>query len=208
MIVKESIMRSNLTGRLVTPIGIAILLALGTPAAAAERKDAGAAAEQKTVYKTVDSQGRPVFTDQASEDAQAVKLEEPMTFPGKAFAEDYGRFTAASPNETTDTGPAYSVMEITSPGPDEAIRNNPGNISISYRISPALQPGHLLQLMMDGAARQPLSGGKMIELENVDRGTHTVHLRVIDRETGEEIQAGPPVSFTILRHSILSRPPS
>lgn len=201
-------MRSNPTCRLATPIGMAILLAFGMPAAAAEQKDAGAAAEQKTVYKTVDSQGRPVFTDQASEDAQEVKLEEPMTFPGKAFAQDYGRFTTERPDATTDTGPAYSVMEITSPGPDEAIRNNPGNIAISYRINPALQPRHVLQLMMDGAVLQPLNGGKVIELENVDRGTHTVHLRVIDRESGEEIQAGPPVSFTILRHSILSRPPS
>lgn len=201
-------MRSNLTWRLVTPIGITILLTFGMPAAAAERKDAGAASEERAVYKSVDPQGRPVFTDQATEDAQEVKLEKTITFPGKALAQDYGQLTTASPDATTDTGPAYSVMEITSPGPGETIRNNPGNISISYRISPSLQPGHLLQLMMDGAVLQPLNGGKVIELENVDRGTHTVHLRVIARESGEEIQAGSPVSFTILRHSILARPPS
>ncbi|MEX2326601.1 MAG: hypothetical protein WD558_02620, partial [Pseudomonadales bacterium] len=135
-------------------------------------------------------------------------LEKPMTFPGKAFAEDYGQFTPAGSKDKAESGPAYSIIEVTYPANDETIRSNPGNVSISYRISPAVQPGHQLQLIMDGTVLKALNGKKAIALENIDRGTHTVKVQVIDSKSGEEVQVSESVSFTILRHSILNRPPS
>lgn len=158
------------------------------------------------VYKTTDERGRPVFTDQAPAGSQEVEIDEPMTFPADVFAEDYRQFTATKKKERAAKA-NYRTLTITSPANDETIRNNAGNMEITFNLSPGLKPGHKLQLLMDGAVRQEVRSSEPIALTNVDRGTHTLQLQVVDGESKEVLQSGSEVSFTILRHSILHPKP-
>jgi len=58
---------------------------------------------------------------------------------------------------------------------------------------------------MDGALSAAEAEGTSIFLGNVDRGTHTISLRIVDRAGNVLIQSDP-VTFHLLRHSILHKP--
>jgi len=175
-----------------------MLLAVPWPVPAADSK----------IFKTTDEAGNTVFTDRPQEeDAQEVEVKEPMTFPAGKYAREYNEATTdEETGDTEDTGPPYT-LEITSPSPDEAIRSNAGDMNITFRISPGLKAGHRLDLMMDGAVKQQIKAPGPISLENVDRGTHQLQLQVTDLRRNEVLQSSDPVSFTILRHSVLHTAP-
>lgn len=183
-----------------TLIAALMVALLSSPSLAAEEK------KEEKVYRTTDERGRPVFSDQASGDAKEVEVTKPMTFPAGKFANQYNRVT--TPGSEGGDGEeaaafAYKSLAITSPAPDEAIRSNNGNITISFVVNPSPRPGHIVELMMDGKVLQRVRGSEPIALENVDRGTHQVQLQVTEGESGTVLQQGASVSFTVLRHSIL-----
>lgn len=168
---------------------VLLLLAAATPRAAEDSK----------VYKTTDEQGRPVFSDQAGEQAEEVEVREPMTFPADQFAEDYQRFTAEKGEEEGEF--SYQTLAIVYPENNASIRSNPGDFEVRFRVSPNRRPGHTLQLLMDGEVYQEIAGTGSVMLTNVDRGTHRFQIQVVDGE-GEVLQQGPPVTMHLLRHSI------
>jgi len=174
-----------------------LLLAAPWPVPAADSK----------IFKTTDEAGNTVFTDRPQEeDAQEVEVKEPMTFPADEYAREYRKFEPATNEETGDAGPPYT-LEITSPAPDEAIRSNAGDMKVTFRILPGLKAGHRLDLVMDGAVEQQILAPGPISLENVDRGTHQLQLQVTDLKRNEVLQSSEPVSFTILRHSVMHAAP-
>lgn len=190
--------------RHVALLALSLLFILGWSAVAADAGTTGSTPDNASnkVYKTTDDHGRPVFTDRASEGAQEVEVDKPMTFPAREFAEDYRQFTPLSDDDEAPSGPPYGTMAITSPTNDEAIRNNAGNMEVTFRLSPGLKQGHELRLLMDGAVVQNVASSEPIALTNVDRGTHTLQLEVVNRQSGKSLQTSDTVTFTILRHSI------
>ncbi len=178
---------------------------------AATADDAKSSAEAGTtppiggkIYRTKDEHGRTVFTDQAPENAQEVQVNNPMTFPAGEYARDYERVTRqeTAPNGKSET-PSYTDIRITFPENGSAIRQNDGNITLEFVLSPGLRSGHTLSLVMDGAEYASLRSPEPVQMPNLDRGTHQVHLQITDAKTGKVIQQGDPVSFTVLRHSVL-----
>ena len=163
-------------------------------------------AEQKKVYQTTDSQGNPSFSDTASENAKQVDIPAPQTYPGGKHAQQYDKITDKQPKPKVE-GPPYTQMAITSPADQSSIRSNPGTVDIQVEVSPGTVQGQRLDLVMDGKPIRELSGSGSITLDNVDRGTHTVHVQATDLATGEIVQSGPAVTFTLHRHSILQPKP-
>ncbi|RMG57255.1 MAG: DUF4124 domain-containing protein, partial [Gammaproteobacteria bacterium] len=94
----------------------------------------------------------------------------------------------------------YESVEILRPANDEAIRSNNGLLVISFRAVPDLAPGDHFEVVMDG---QPVgqTRGQSLTLENVDRGTHTVEVHIVD-EAGNDRAHSDPVTFHLLRHHI------
>ena len=96
----------------------------------------------------------------------------------------------------------YTLAVVVSPADDEALRGNAGNLTVLTRVDPKLQGGHRLRLLLDGAPRA-ISGRKPeFHLENIDRGTHSLQLQVID-DSNRVLFTGPPSTFHLLRHSRL-----
>lgn len=157
------------------------------------------AAQDSKVYKTTDDQGRPVFSDQAGDQAEEVEVREPMTFPAGQFAEDYQRLTGNKGDQDGEF--SYQTLAVVYPENNASIRSNPGDFEVKFQISPNRRPGHTLQLLMDGEVFQEIAGTGSVMLTNVDRGTHQFRIQVVDSE-GEVLQQGPPVSMHLLRHSI------
>ena len=163
-------------------------------------------AKDDKIYKTVDENGNPVYSDVAPENAQPVDVDKTQTYPAKSYAEDYSKFTPAK----EDTGDAptvpYNTIKITSPAADESIRNNAGNVQITFQLSPGPKPGHKLELLMDGKVISEINSPAPILLKNVDRGTHQVKLEAVEISTGQVVQSSDAVMFTLHRYSILQNP--
>jgi len=157
---------------------------------------------EKTVFKTQDAQGNTVFSDQASEEAEEIIIKAPQTFKAQPAN---GLFTPKQPAAEVETGPAYKSLRIVSPENDIAVRNNAGNLIVSFALDPALQANHSLQLLVDGKLHSEKKSAGPISLANLDRGTHQLLAQIVEDESGEVLQSSNSVSTTILRVSIIPR---
>lgn len=158
------------------------------------------ASAQSTVFKTKDENGNTVYTDQASEQAEEIKVDTPQTFTAPKPV------TSLSPKpKEVETGPAYKSLMITSPEHDTAIRNNAGNITVTLSVEPALQPNHSIEVLVDGVVASTKASSAPVSLTNLDRGTHQFQARIVENESGEILQTSNSVSTTLLRVSIIPR---
>ena len=91
---------------------------------------------------------------------------------------------------------------------------NTGDVTVSVVIEPELntENGDRLILIM-GGKKAGDSSSKSFSLTNLDRGTHTIEVYVVNKG-GKSLMESTPVSFTMKRTSILNtnrpapRPPA
>lgn len=155
-------------------------------------------AEEK-IYRSTDKQGNTVFTDQATEDAQEVEIKETAT-----YTETIPTYTPISTANDETEQKGYNSLSILAPAPESSIRSNSGSMTVSYRLEPSLQPKHSTRLLMDGNPMQSSAGGGSFSITNVDRGTHTLTVQVID-ERGSVVKASESVMVTVLRYAQVKR---
>jgi hypothetical protein len=90
---------------------------------------------------------------------------------------------------------------ITSPGSDATVRDNQGSLTINFRAVPALQTrkGHKYVVTVNGT--EVYSGTSTITaLKNIDRGTHSISVKIVDTAGSTKISA-TPVMVTLQRYS-------
>jgi hypothetical protein len=155
-----------------------------------------------SIYQWTDESGRTVFGDKPPPGVEAtpVRVQSIQTFP----APDTSTFKSSKTEEEEKKAaeeaarPKYKVA-IASPADDEPVRSNPGNIAILISSDPTLDTaaGHKFQLLMDGNPVMT-SQKTSVVLTNVDRGTHTLQVQVID-ETGKVLESSQNSTFHMLR---------
>ena len=156
---------------------------------------------QAAIYKIVDEEGNVHYSDQPAPGAEKVDLPPPTVYtPPKLPA-------PSPPKKEEAPTPVYESLRILSPKPDEAIRSNNGDLTVKWEVRPQLKrrQGHRLVLLLDGKETQV--SGRSHRFRNVDRGTHTLAARVLDRK-GEVLVEAEPVTFHLLRNSIITNPPA
>ena len=154
----------------------------------------------KDVYRYVDEHGNVTYSDTPVPDAEKIRIDEVQTIaPG-----DVPKFVyTPPPKEVT----AYTKLEIVSPENDSVIQTDDGIVTVSAVVEPVvnLRAGHYLVVYLDG--NKAASGtSPQFMLTNLDRGTHTLNLAVLD-QSGSQVISSPPVSFTLYQHSALHPPP-
>ena len=82
-------------------------------------------------------------------------------------------------------------------GGEEALRANNGTFTVNVLIKPRLQPPHQLRLLLDDAPYGQPSNVPILQLINIDRGTHSLAVQVIEGE--DIVQQSPTVTFTVQR---------
>lgn len=158
------------------------------------------------IYKTVDEDGTVVFTDVPPKDhGEAVELSQGNRYqttaaPISAAAASEPYVRPRDEEDVVEETRQYDDISITSPIHNAAVRDNAGNVNITYSLAPQLdtEHGHQVELVLDGAVTEGFN------LTNLDRGTHTAIVRVTDAAGGIVSQSAP-VSFHLLRHSALRR---
>jgi hypothetical protein len=152
------------------------------------------------VYKRVNPDGSVEFSDvPSSKKDQPVDLPPPSTFEAPQLSPPSP--PRVDPNASNF---AYTSLSIVSPANEATLRNNAGNIEVSAALTPALQPGHKLVLLLDGN-RQGEASGNTFKLTNLDRGSHQLTVEVRDAD-GKTLIASPSVTIYLHRHSILFNP--
>jgi hypothetical protein len=104
-------------------------------------------------------------------------------------------------SRVTSSGGQYNigtpVLAVTSPSDGEIIRSNEGAVTVSGTATNVM-PGSKVDLLLDGKPVAEGANNLSASLTNVDRGTHTVEVRVTSN-SGKVIKSRP-VSFTLQRY--------
>jgi hypothetical protein len=159
------------------------------------------------IYKTVDENGNVVFTDvppKEGESSEAIAVETPNTFPA-AEPESREQWIVDPTDEESEAAPfTYASLNISAPSNDEAVRENAGNVNVVAEVSPELQIGHRVRILLDGKPEQA-AAQTVFMLPNVDRGTHSVQAEVID-DSGKVLISSAPTTFHLQRVAAAPRP--
>ncbi len=108
----------------------------------------------------------------------------------------------SSPAIGSEDANPYTRISVVAPPDDTALRSNAGNLRVLAEVLPKLKNGHRLQLLLDGEPQgAPVHRSEFL-LENIDRGTHELAVRIVD-EAGHTVATGAPNTVHILRHSRL-----
>lgn len=94
---------------------------------------------------------------------------------------------------------SYRSLKVVSPTAGSS-RWVGGELTVELSLKPALQPGHVVSLRVDG---REVSVGPALQmvLPNIERGSHTLRAAVLDVDTGEQLKVSKSIQFQIHRPS-------
>ncbi|MES2817733.1 MAG: DUF4124 domain-containing protein [Pseudomonadota bacterium] len=155
------------------------------------------------IYTYTDAKGNKVYTNQPPDgvEVKALDLPEINSVPMPVPPADNGSAT----NPAAGAAAIYSTLQLADLPTEEAIRANNGTFSVTINVAPALKPGHLLQLMLDGQPYGQPSPGQRLQMENIDRGEHSLMVQVLSG--GKPIQQSQAVNFAMQRVNTGNAPP-
>ncbi|MGH8419557.1 MAG: DUF4124 domain-containing protein [Pseudomonas sp.] len=150
------------------------------------------------IYKYTDANGNTAFSNQPPDGTKA----ETVDLPPLNSVETAGPTPAvpAPPQNQTQAQPnaaAYQVLELTDLPNGEALRANNGSFTVGVAIEPRLQPGHLLQLLVDGNPYGQPTNVPRIQVVELDRGEHSLSVQVL--QGTETIQQSQTINLTVQR---------
>jgi hypothetical protein len=157
---------------------------------------------QAAIYRSVDSEGNVVFTDQPDANAEPLKLPAVPTYsPPPAAA----RATVKPNAEAEKAAAAYGRFAIESPEQGEALWENSGQVEVRLSLEPPLRnaSGHRVLYYLDGKAEGDPVGALSKVFTNLDRGEHTVSATIVDAD-GQTVSSTGTVRFQLHRQSSLS----
>lgn len=148
------------------------------------------------IYKTTDEQGNVSYSDMPPDGstAETVELQQLNTTPPPP------EMPKPAPEPPAAETVEYAVA-IVAPAPETTIPRGPGNFSVSASLSPPLEAGARLQLLLDGEPRGEPQTGNSWALTNVFRGAHDLTVAVID-ESGKQLAVSEPVRVYVHRPSV------
>ena len=152
------------------------------------------------VYKYVSPDGTVSFSDRPQVGAEELDLGNVQTISTPTPIEP-----SQPVEQEVSPGYDYEVFEVSNPKNNQTLRDNGGLVSIQITLKPQLFRDHTISIFMDS---ENLGGGgrsSSITLQNVDRGSHTVHATIVGKD-GEPVLSTPPVTFHLHRTSVITPP--
>src|SRR5262249_43907992 len=107
----------------------------------------------------------------------------------------------AGPAKATSAADRYRSFNIVSPRQQETLWNVGTVVNVQVQLDPPLQPGHLLDVYVDGQRRNLNTASTELTLEDVYRGVHTIQAVVVDG-SGAEVVRSLATTFMVQQSSI------
>ncbi len=144
----------------------------------------------------VDANGQVHYADRPVPGAKQVDLPGAQGFGSSArqqapAAESTGSTSrqAAAAEKPAPVAQRYRAFNVVSPKQQETLWNVGGEVNVQVELDPPLQPGHKLDLYLDGVLRNLSSTSPTLALEEVPRGIHSVQAVVLDQNGGEVVRS-------------------
>jgi hypothetical protein len=149
------------------------------------------------IYKYTDANGNTAYSNQPPNGTKAETVDLP---PLNSVSTSVPATPPPAPpnqGQAAKGSAAYPVLQLTDLPNDEALRANNGTFTVGVRIEPRLQPGHRLQLLLDGAPYGQPTNVPRLQLTELDRGEHSLAVQVLQNE--QPIQTSETVTLTVQR---------
>ena len=186
----------SLVGKRLLYWSLAVSVLIATPTLGAET----------VVYKITDRLGNVIYTDTAPKKANPAVAVKTITIVHPDFGTDHAAVVpsrAYPPIKQADENLRdYHKIAIVSPGNDETLRANNGNIVIRADVDPPLRPGHALRFYLGSDPVGTVSNVELA-LANIDRGSYSLRVDVVD-ENSDVLKSSSSSIFHLQRTSALA----
>jgi hypothetical protein len=142
-----------------------------------------------TVYKWIDEDGVVHYTDEPVNNSEVVQFKsntENLVAPLPPQA----AFSNSDNQQDVSPSTKYTIG-IQSPQEEATIRNNNGDITIMASISPNLNSGDVLVILMDNKVMGTAQTAPIFSLENIPRGEHTFIIKAV-AQNGRQLASSSP----------------
>ena len=148
------------------------------------------------VYRWVDADGQPHYSDQPSPGAERVSIEVGRPAAGAGNTSGVARGATDLEDVTSDTPLPYQSLTIASPAQEAVLWNIEGQLDVAAAVQPALQSGHVLQFYLDGQMSPAEPGETRTRFPGVSRGEHMLRVEVVD-PSGRSLVSSPMIRFFV-----------
>ncbi|MGB0359961.1 MAG: DUF4124 domain-containing protein [Endozoicomonas sp.] len=131
------------------------------------------------IYKTVDETGNIVFTDNAPTDqsVEEVKLRPLIPIPATQSIRQ-----TPPPRSDKEAFKGYVKLEFIEPSPRATIHNQ-SHFNVRISLSPDLQSGHRVRLLLNGKRIGELTEQFNFTVSNVERGSQELTAEILDAKS-------------------------
>jgi hypothetical protein len=163
-----------------------------------------AAASGAPAWRWVDETGQVHYSDRPVPGAEQIDLPGAQAFPSPALrTQGQAAQTVRREQQPPQATERYRVFEIVRPSQQETLWNIGAVLNVQVALEPALQPGHVLDVYLDGQRRNLNITSTEFSVPDVFRGVHTMQAVVLDAE-GDEVVRSLAVTFMVQQTSILN----
>jgi hypothetical protein len=148
------------------------------------------------VWTWTDETGQVHYSDRPVPGAREIELSHAQSIP-MPRAEPA---VTASGQAATDASQRYT-LRIASPEEEETLWNTGGTLTVEVQLAPQLQPGHQVDVVLNGERRNLARRTTRFTLEEVWRGEHTLQAVIVD-QADRELQRSPAVTFFVQQTSV------
>ncbi len=150
------------------------------------------------IYKYTDANGNTAYSNQPPNGTQAETVDLPPLNSVQTVAPAPAPpIPAQNQSEPQQNAAAYQLLALTDVPDGDALRANNGTFTVGVAIQPRLQPGQLLQLILDGKPYGQPTNVPRLQLVELDRGEHSLAVQVL--QGPDSIQQSQTVSLTVQR---------
>lgn len=150
-------------------------------------------AGETKIYVWKDKNGVLVFSDTPHSGAKEVKLtSQNLTMPAT---------NTDILNEQTQPQKTMFNITISSPEHNQTIHENTGTVYVTSQITPRFESGFTIQLFIDGKANGPASNDSTFAVKNVQRGEHSLQLKLFNNKN-KIIALSEPCIFFMRRKGL------
>lgn len=161
-------------------------------------------ADARKIYKWVLPDGSITYSDKPQQEgAKELVLPSLQTYTPPPAPAGTG---AAGTADAGKQAVSYESIKVVAPQPDETIRDNNGAVSVRLELTPPLQAGHSVEILLDGKAIGS-GAATSASVTNIDRGSHSVSAVVKDA-SGKVLANAAGVTFHLKQASKLQGGPA
>ena len=153
------------------------------------------AAEKDKVYKWTDENGVIHYSSKPPSDAATPAQLPPLQTYKEGTNPDLKKFDKGQ-QQGGKKGASGIQVQVVTPSADETFRGAERTVPVAVMVTPALTDGQKLIYLLDGTPDAAPTTDTSHAFQNVDRGSHTVSVTLID-EAGTEVGRSGAVTFHV-----------